>query len=281
MLTDEKKNKIKELRADGYGYKTISILISETRDSVRSYCRKIGMTGKTATKNVRSIPQSDHDVYRKIKEATGAKYEYIGGYINADNKIKIKCKKCGHEFSGYYRDVIYKGVGCPRCKNAIKNLEKERQSIEKYRKKIEFYERKLNILLNEAINRDSKKKVCIICGKEFIGGDRRKCCSKECSKKYSNKRRDKRIKKDAIVDKDINLHALFKRDKGTCYLCGKECDWNDYIVRDGTVICGDFYPSIDHVIPLSKGGAHSWSNIKLAHRKCNYEKSDNPPTSLI
>ena len=132
MLTDEKKNKIKELRADGYGYKTISILISETRDSVRSYCRKIGMTGKTATKNVRSIPQSDHDVYRKIKEATGAKYEYIGGYINADNKIKIKCKKCGHEFSGYYRDVIYKGVGCPRCKNAIKNLEKERQSIEKY-----------------------------------------------------------------------------------------------------------------------------------------------------
>lgn len=50
MLTDEKKAKIQEFRKDGYGYKAISILISETRDSVRNYCRKTGMTGNTATK---------------------------------------------------------------------------------------------------------------------------------------------------------------------------------------------------------------------------------------
>ena len=281
MLTDEKKAKIQELRTDGYGYKAISILISETRDSVRSYCRKTGMVGNTATKNIRSIPQDDQDVYRKVKEATGGRYEYICGYVNADNKINIKCTSCGNAFSRYYRDVVFKKYDCPYCKNAITNLRKERQAIQKYRKKIEFYEKRLDDLIKDAVNRDSKKTTCVICGKEFIRGKRKKCCSKECSRKYDNTRRDRRIRKEIVVDEDINLHALFKRDRGVCYLCGKECDWNDYIIRDRTVICGDLYPSIDHVVPLSKGGKHSWANIKLAHRKCNCNKRDNiPPISL-
>jgi len=34
----------------------------------------------------------------------------------------------------------------------------------------------------------------------------------------------------------------------------------------------DLYPSIEHVIPIAKGGKHTWDNVKLAHRKCNMEK---------
>lgn len=61
------------------------------------------------------------------------------------------------------------------------------------------------------------------------------------------------------------------------HLCGGLCDWEDYVVRDGVVICGDWYPSIDHVIPVSKGGLHSWENVKLAHRKCNTRKGNHMP----
>ncbi|MFC9724785.1 HNH endonuclease [Bacillus cereus] len=36
----------------------------------------------------------------------------------------------------------------------------------------------------------------------------------------------------------------------------------------------DYYPSIEHIIPVSKGGTHTWDNVKLDHRKCNYLKSN-------
>lgn len=82
-----------------------------------------------------------------------------------------------------------------------------------------------------------------------------------------------------MVDKDITVPSLFKRDGGVCYLCGKPCRMDDFIVKDGTIICGDWYPSIDHVVPLARGGLHAWENVRLAHRICNSMKRDTPPTA--
>ena len=45
----------------------------------------------------------------------------------------------------------------------------------------------------------------------------------------------------------------------TCYLC------SDPLV-------GEVH--VDHVIPLSKGGAHSYGNLKPTHARCNLRKSD-------
>ena len=36
----------------------------------------------------------------------------------------------------------------------------------------------------------------------------------------------------------------------------------------------DNYPTIDHVMPLAKGGMHSWDNVRLAHHGCNSAKGD-------
>lgn len=33
-------------------------------------------------------------------------------------------------------------------------------------------------------------------------------------------------------------------------------------------------PSIDHVIPLSRGGAHAMGNVQSAHLRCNSSKGD-------
>jgi hypothetical protein len=35
---------------------------------------------------------------------------------------------------------------------------------------------------------------------------------------------------------------------------------------------GRNYPSIDHMIPVVRGGLHSWKNVKLAHVGCNASK---------
>ena len=72
----------------------------------------------------------------------------------------------------------------------------------------------------------------------------------------------------------LSLKDLYIRDKGICYLCGKRCDYKDYTGEGKTFKPGDYYPSIDHVVPLTKGGKDNWNNIRLAHRICNCRKGN-------
>ncbi len=65
---------------------------------------------------------------------------------------------------------------------------------------------------------------------------------------------------DAAIQEDITLDELFERDGGFCGICDLECS------RDEA--------SIDHIIPLSKKGNHTWNNVQLAHRRCNSIKKD-------
>ena len=113
---------------------------------------------------------------------------------------------------------------------------------------------------------------CVVCGKEFRTWKSRKItCSDECHKRNSQRSRDLRYR-GITSDAGITLRKLSKRDKDICQLCGLQVDWTDYEKINGYKICGNMYPSIDHIKPISKGGLHSWNNIQLAHRRCNSSK---------
>lgn len=64
----------------------------------------------------------------------------------------------------------------------------------------------------------------------------------------------------------IDRQALFQRDKWTCQLCGGRAPKRLIGTRD------PFAPTIDHIIPLSKGGPHTWDNVQCAHARCNMSK---------
>jgi 5-methylcytosine-specific restriction endonuclease McrA len=66
----------------------------------------------------------------------------------------------------------------------------------------------------------------------------------------------------------VTLKKIMKRDNGICKLCGKPVDVRD---RKGGG-AGYYYPTIDHIVPLSKGGGHTMSNVQLAHLICNSRK---------
>lgn len=57
----------------------------------------------------------------------------------------------------------------------------------------------------------------------------------------------------------LSRRAVFARDDERCQYCGGRAD------------------SIDHVVPRSKGGAHSWENVAAACRPCNLGKRDRTP----
>ncbi len=64
----------------------------------------------------------------------------------------------------------------------------------------------------------------------------------------------------------IKIEDLYIRDKGICYLCG-----NKVLLRDA---------SVDHVIPLSLGGIHDYSNTALTHQGCNCKKATTAPWEM-
>lgn len=61
--------------------------------------------------------------------------------------------------------------------------------------------------------------------------------------------------------------SVFERDGWTCQLCGQVLDRN----ADPQ---SDWYPSLDHIVPQSKGGGHTFENLRGAHRWCNSVRGD-------
>lgn len=68
---------------------------------------------------------------------------------------------------------------------------------------------------------------------------------------------------------------VFERDRWRCHLCGCKTPR----AKRGTY--DDDAPELDHVIPLSKGGPHTYANTACACRRCNREKADRPLGQLL
>lgn len=87
-----------------------------------------------------------------------------------------------------------------------------------------------------------------------------------------------RTEKKQDADRRRRASLVGARNGGSVFL-------SEIVVRDGTDcrLCGEpvdmalAYPdprsrSVDHITPLSKGGAHDPSNCQLAHLRCNIVK---------
>lgn len=197
--------------------------------------------------------------------------EYYGGYIDSEHKVQLKCKQCGSIFERYASSVRQpKKIRCYECEHI---QTRNKKLIERKYREQQLY------LYKQSKMYDSDKQVTFIvcenCGKLFIGTN--KYCSKRCrERKHEHIKSRKRIeetKANGNIDNDITLDKLIHRDNNICYICKGECDINDYTYVGKQFVAGNKYPSIDHFIPLSKGGTHTWDNIKLAHRLCNSIKS--------
>ena len=74
------------------------------------------------------------------------------------------------------------------------------------------------------------------------------------------------LKRNAYVE-DVWRSKVYERDGWKCQLCGKA------LKRDA-VVPHPKAPTLDHIIPLSKGGTHEYANVQAAHFICNSIKSD-------
>lgn len=224
-----------------------------------------------------------------------------------DGTVEIICETCGSKFTNCV-DTVQHGVVvcrvCERERTLVREAERKAESAKQAeeRKQLQEMERQraeaekalaLFHLLND------KTHICTVCGKSFSIADYMKDCDlkqiqhnpiycsnackrranhrkgKECKKRSGNydrgNHRHRARKYGVAYEPGITLKKVFKRDNGICQICGKPCDWSD---RRWNKYCGPTSPSIDHIIPMDKGGGHVWENVQLAHMMCNSEKGD-------
>lgn len=69
---------------------------------------------------------------------------------------------------------------------------------------------------------------------------------------------------DAFVA-PVEMREVFDRCSGRCHLCGGRVKW-------GTAWPNPLSKSVDHLIPLARGGKHEPINVALAHLVCNMRR---------
>jgi len=126
---------------------------------------------------------------------------------------------------------------------------------------------------------------CRICGERFSSKRHtKKSLCKRCTKReYRNsggrskgESHTQRARRNCVQAENISRIAVFKRDGWRCGICG--VDTPRSLLKD----CSHTYsPTLDHVVPLSKGGSHTVDNVQCLCRGCNSRKGDRPhPTTI-
>jgi len=87
-------------------------------------------------------------------------------------------------------------------------------------------------------------------------------------KYYSPKRRRVYAQGD-----DIDHLTLFNLRGWVCYDCGEPVDPKRRFPDPMAA-------TVEHIIPISKGGTHTWDNCDMAHAKCNWLRGNSYDTGL-
>lgn len=143
---------------------------------------------------------------------------------------------------------------------------------------------------------------CVVCGRDIPNANpARKYCER-CKGKGAFIRREARYahaspaimrqKRKAVQDakserrngpseKYLTWRSIWEANRGRCYLCGKPCDPRDCTWKNGGFVTGWRYPTLDHMVPIMKGGKHEPDNVRLAHKWCNTIKHDHTVEEVL
>lgn len=102
---------------------------------------------------------------------------------------------------------------------------------------------------------------CRNCGSGFVSPHREVTCSERCRQAFYRSRRAH------IPMRDRTRKAVYERDHLICQICLEATD----PLADPS---SDWFPSLDHIVPRSRGGSDDIGNLRTAHRWCNSVRGD-------
>lgn len=132
---------------------------------------------------------------------------------------------------------------------------------------------------------DSKSFNCRECGvcvvpqyglklRVFCGDDCRKKANRRVSKPDYGKNHRKRARHYGAEYEPVNRTRVLERDGWVCGICGGKISRLASFPHPKSA-------SLDHIVPLSRGGDHTYRNVQAAHFMCNSVKSDSAAGSQL
>ena len=110
------------------------------------------------------------------------------------------------------------------------------------------------------------KRACPHCGTVFVEkGPRQQYCSRTCAREAFNLIRNALRRGQGWEGEPATIAYLFKRDGGICQRCQKPVDPSLKHPHPMSA-------SMDHQLPVSRGGLWSKANVQLMHLTCNIRK---------
>lgn len=305
-------DEVAEYYTQGHSVRETAEAFGVSKHQVNSLAKKRNLSNgrsfrSAGKENAEVLRRGAEDRLRKELELKG--FEYLRGYTDKLGKVSIKCKCCGYEFERTVAFVKTGNLICRKCehekalvrqaahreariaenkkKAEERKIKREAEKIKKNPLGLSYYQLSRRKTLDEV-------SVCKVCGRNYTLREYMESigtkyyrnsgyCSVECRDvhtkeriKISHKgRRDShryRAKKYGCeYDPSVTLEKLIERDGLRCKICGEMCDPDDYSWSEYT---GPLSPSIDHIIPMAKGGGHIWNNVQVAHVICNSNKGD-------
>jgi len=189
----------------------------------------------------------DPDAVKAHRRAQYLKYRSL--------KPKCDCENCGKSKQGFKRSGFCKS--CRKISNAIRLREKYRKN--------NFPE--LAPIFDGS--RKADPRTCIGCNEIFaprFSANLQQYCNSKCAKKHRRTlygQRRRALKMSAKVCEAVDPFKVFDRDGWRCQICMVKTP------RSKRGSLHDRAPELDHILPLSKGGDHSYANTQCACRKCN------------
>lgn len=132
----------------------------------------------------------------------------------------------------------------------------------------------------EARSRRPAERACLHCGASFhpSHGNERTCsasCRKALKKSYPSYRACKGVQRQArklrlrtLVVEPVDPIKVLQRDGWKCQVCDVPTPMS---LRGSHHDCA---PEVDHIVPISRGGEHSYRNTRCLCRRCNSAKLD-------
>jgi 5-methylcytosine-specific restriction endonuclease McrA len=182
--------------------------------------------------------------------------------LKARRQRQIECEECGKVFIAAGNLRRYCSKDCRAIATRSKQLEESRQYF-------------ANLYPN-----GMKNKICRWCNQPMQVSAKRSYAGRlyhpDCSKEAERARyRIKTVKRQSKLIKPSRLAAdeVFRTYGPNCHICQSPID--PLLPRTSKQGL-----TVDHVIPLSRGGSDNIENLRPAHWSCNNRKSDKLPEEL-
>lgn len=111
------------------------------------------------------------------------------------------------------------------------------------------------------VRRGNRRHYCDPCAKA------RRVARKRRSKRDSGKDHRQRARRYGVSYEPISKAYILERDKWMCGICRKR-------ISKRHVYPHPMSPSLDHMVPMARGGGHVRANVQASHWLCNATKSD-------